>query len=723
MNKANDDKIENFTYRIVKIGAFATLALTLMIFGVAVIGRSTKGEPSNGSFDAADFNDGWTLIYDNKQSVVTLPTSVDSKPDDEVILTKSLPDDLSDGMSLMIRASMQDVFVYVNNTLRDEYSAGQLDGVDYYLPSAYVVVPLNEEDSGADIAIRLTIKNKGVINAITIGHGNNVWFDVLKDALPLSAFAIFVLIGGLVMSLSVLILRKRYVAAAAGWLGLLIASVSLWLLSESTIRQILFNRPSLSHYLSFLTGFLMNMFACMYFDSVQHKVYHRRYLILEIAVLINTVVSIVLDFAGIYVMFQSVWITHVISAITSLVVVVNIITDCITKRIQKYKINVIGLLFFAAMAVLETALFYMPWRVVFGTALSFGFIVLLITTLLQTLYDISDDFRTREKKKIAMTINTIETIAGAIDARDEYTGGHSERVALYAGLLAKEMGADYNLTDEDILRIGYIGLVHDIGKIGVADDVLNKAGKLTDEEYSLMKRHTEIGYGLMISLGDEIQGMLDGIRNHHERYDGTGYPDRLSGKDIPLVARILALADTYDAMTSNRVYRKRLTDEEVRNELIRCSGTQFDPALTEIFVGLIDKGKLRADTADGIATDSEGKLRLSSVLENRLSHDLQKNVAVINPSYIRMLCYILKLTEKMDKTYRVIIISVESHDWPTIKHFEKSIATFLGQQDVNIKYTVSSYVIALYERTDEEEAAFIDAVKKAYDNVHVEKIE
>ena len=88
-----------------------------------------------------------------------------------------------------------------------------------------------------------------------------------------------------------------------------------------------------------------------------------------------------------------------------------------------------------------------------------------------------------------------------------------------------------------------------------------------------------------------------------------------------------------------------------------------------------------------------------------------------------MLCYILKLTEKMDKTYRVIIISVESHDWPMIKHFEKSIATFLGQQDVNIKYTVSSYVIALYERTDEEEAAFIDAVKKAYDNVHVEKIE
>jgi len=128
--------------------------------------------------------------------------------------------------------------------------------------------------------------------------------------------------------------------------------------------------------------------------------------------------------------------------------------------------------------------------------------------------------------------------------------------------------------------------MHDIGKIGIPDQILNKAGRLTEEEYSIMKSHTTIGADIFSRL-NMVEGLQDGIRHHHERYDGTGYPDGLSGEEISLFARILCIADCYDAMTSNRVYRKRLSDETVLEELRKNAGTQFDPELVEAFIALL----------------------------------------------------------------------------------------------------------------------------------------
>ncbi|MBQ9568387.1 MAG: HD-GYP domain-containing protein [Lachnospiraceae bacterium] len=292
-------------------------------------------------------------------------------------------------------------------------------------------------------------------------------------------------------------------------------------------------------------------------------------------------------------------------------------------------------------------------------------------------------------------------------------GGHSERVGLYASRLAREMAADYDLSEEDILRVHYIGLVHDIGKIGVADSVLNKSGRLTDEEFSLMKRHSEIGYEIMSSMGDGIEGLLDGIRYHHERFDGRGYPDGLSDTDIPLIARILALADSYDAMTSNRVYRRRLTDEEVRAEILKCSGSQFDPALAEIFVRLIDRGQMKVNTLDGVALNEEGTVSVSSVLESRLQKDLLEKKPVSNPSHVRMLCYIIKLMEKKGKTYRVFFAGLkeepsEPKAWSELRD---TVKEYVGPHDINILYSDTINVIALYDKSDEETEAFITAIR------------
>ncbi|MCH5324842.1 MAG: HD-GYP domain-containing protein [Eubacterium sp.] len=187
-----------------------------------------------------------------------------------------------------------------------------------------------------------------------------------------------------------------------------------------------------------------------------------------------------------------------------------------------------------------------------------------------------------------MTMQTISTIANTLDAKDTYTNGHSERVSTYATMIAKELG----LSDEEVDNICLVALLHDIGKVGVPDSVLNKPGRLTDEEFELMKQHTVAGSEIMKDI-DSIPDVTVGARYHHERYDGRGYPDGLQGDDIPLIARIIAVADAYDAMTSNRVYRQHLTGEQVMAELEKGTGTQFDPAISRIMIRMMKDGTMK----------------------------------------------------------------------------------------------------------------------------------
>lgn len=201
------------------------------------------------------------------------------------------------------------------------------------------------------------------------------------------------------------------------------------------------------------------------------------------------------------------------------------------------------------------------------------------------------DEKTREVELV--TIEAITTVANTIDAKDDYTRGHSFRVAAYSEELAKKLG----WSEEDVRNIHYVALLHDIGKIGVPDSVLNKPFKLTNVEFDMIKNHTLIGAEILKDIR-MFPNVSVGAKYHHERYDGKGYPEGLRGEEIPIVARIIGIVDSYDAMTSNRVYRKRLQDEIVREELIKGKGTQFDPYLVELFLELIDEGSLQQNIAE-----------------------------------------------------------------------------------------------------------------------------
>ena len=202
---------------------------------------------------------------------------------------------------------------------------------------------------------------------------------------------------------------------------------------------------------------------------------------------------------------------------------------------------------------------------------------------MNTIKTINEQLHDKNEELERAYLDTIGILRQTVEAKDPYTRGHSDRVSEYSVLIGKKLGLDEKTLH--ILKIG--GLFHDIGKIGIPDSILLKESKLSDEEYSQIKNHPMIGVHM---LGDAaiFTDILPIVKHHHERYDGRGYPSQLVGEDIPYVARIAAVADTFDAMTSKRSYRDSLPIDVVRSEIERCSGTQFDPNIAKVFLDIMD---------------------------------------------------------------------------------------------------------------------------------------
>ncbi|MCR5501493.1 MAG: HD domain-containing protein [Lachnospiraceae bacterium] len=192
----------------------------------------------------------------------------------------------------------------------------------------------------------------------------------------------------------------------------------------------------------------------------------------------------------------------------------------------------------------------------------------------------------KEQQKFSQHLfeQTATALVNAVDAKDTYSHGHSLRVAEYSEKIAKAM----NMSDEDCYKVYYTALLHDVGKIGISDEIINKPGRLTPEEYEIIKQHPGLGNQILSSIS-EYPYLSIGAHFHHERYDGKGYPIGLKGEDIPEIARIISVADAYDAMSSNRSYRDAIPQQLVREEIIKGAGTQFDPQIAKIMQHLIDQ--------------------------------------------------------------------------------------------------------------------------------------
>lgn len=197
-------------------------------------------------------------------------------------------------------------------------------------------------------------------------------------------------------------------------------------------------------------------------------------------------------------------------------------------------------------------------------------------------------YKERHERDNERIQESIETFTGFIDAKDPYTNGHSSRVADYTRLIAKKMGYE----GEELDRVYYVALLHDCGKIGVPDNILGKPGRLTEDEFEVIKSHTTRGCDILTHF-KSLTGVEEGAHYHHERYDGKGYPEGKAGEDIPLIARMICVADSFDAMNSNRCYRKRLSKDDIIKEIEKNKGLQFDPKIADIFLEIIKEGKIK----------------------------------------------------------------------------------------------------------------------------------
>lgn len=220
------------------------------------------------------------------------------------------------------------------------------------------------------------------------------------------------------------------------------------------------------------------------------------------------------------------------------------------------------------------------WALV--AALVIAVIVMLMGCVLATK---ERKFMLKQKQDQKTIIQTMKTFVNFIDAKDSYTSGHSLRVATYSADIARRMGKD----QKEIENIFYVALMHDAGKIGIPDEILTKPGKLTPEERDIIQSHTLIA-GNILKDFTSIPYIMDGAKFHHERYDGGGYPVGLVGKEIPEYGRIICIADSYDAMSTDRCYRKRLPNEVILDELRSCAGRQFDPDIVPYMVAFVESG-------------------------------------------------------------------------------------------------------------------------------------
>lgn len=215
--------------------------------------------------------------------------------------------------------------------------------------------------------------------------------------------------------------------------------------------------------------------------------------------------------------------------------------------------------------------------------IQFGIFIMISFCIGVAWYIIQNAWVKQERKnaheKTELLVNIVRSLCKTLEIRDPYTYGHSERVAKMAKAVAREMG----YSEEQCFQVELVGYLHDIGKIGTADQLLNKKGALTKSEYEEIKKHSELGASIVKEV---LSDMIEGILYHHERFDGKGYPQQLEGEEIPEIARIITIVDAYDAMTSNRPYRNALDHEVAVKILEDNKGTQFDPSIIDVFLNI-----------------------------------------------------------------------------------------------------------------------------------------
>lgn len=566
---------------------------------------------------------------DGSSEKITVPGRYSVSPEDTMVITSTLPEDY-DSNTLAVRSSLQSVRFYIDGKLRSEYDTKDTRLAGKNSTSRYVFCKTSDADAGKELRIELRTNTKqysGVVNTVYCGDKTDIWeflFTQYGMETIIAFFLLFASVITIIFSIMLgLIYHTKFDMEYLGWCMLM---GSIWMLGESKFRQLLVPHSSALATLCFIILMLSPLPVLFYADQVQHRKYRRLYLPIGWLAIFNFIISTILHLTGILDYIETLFVSHAILLLTVFAVLFTFALDIKKDKKRRNLLAFIGLLAATVSVMIDGISTYFVVSLS-GIFVGIGMIILFSLNVLRTAGNIHMMELRRQKKELAkrkrqlekVSIQMIQTLSTTIEAKDEYARGHSHRVAEYAALIAGELG----WSSEEIMNLKYAAHLHDIGKIGIPDMLLNKPARLTPEEYSVIKEHTVIGAEILknISL---IPHVAEVARSHHEHYDGTGYPDGLAGEDIPLSARIVAIADSYDAMNSRRIYRNALPPEKIFEEIENNRGIQFDPELADIFLKLLCDDRVQICEHCEFSEDDPELPFIENEIENFVSNVMSK---------------------------------------------------------------------------------------------------
>lgn len=575
--------------------------ILMMIIFVWFIGIQILG-PDEQFFDQS----GHSIIYngtftwkksDGTKQNISVPGRYKVPAKQTMIITTTLPDDYNENV-IAIRSSLQDVRFYIDGKLRKEYNAKSLHRFGKNSASRYIFCNTSSADAGKELRLELTTYTSnysGVVNTIYCGDQMQIWSYIFNHNFSGTVIGLFIFFASIVTILFSIALgivyKTKFNMEYLGWCMLM---GSVWMIGESKMRQILVPNASGLATSCFIMLMLCPLPISLYVNNLQKGKYKKIFQPICFIALLNFIICTILHLTGVADYIETMPAAHAILIITFLAVILTFWIRYWNHRSRSDCLLFFGLLITMLSVIFEAISVYYKVSVS-GVFVGIAILILLFINVIYTIHIIRDIIKRQQQEELdkrkknieEMSLQLMQMLSTTIEAKDEYTKGHSHRVAEYSVLIARELGWN----EKELSNLKNAAHLHDIGKIAIPDTILNKPSKLSEEEFSIIKEHTIIGANILknISLIDHVQEI---VRNHHERYDGNGYPDGLKGKEIPLHARIVTVADSYDAMSSQRIYRNQLPPEKIIQELENNKGTQFDPEITDIFLKLLREDRI-----------------------------------------------------------------------------------------------------------------------------------
>ena len=700
--------IKNISLLIVAI-----IILQFVAIGI-IVGTSEVQDVTLATYDVVECNAGWEITTEDVTTKISSLPYYGKSDADEIVVAKRAVSANMCGETLCFLSADKRLQIFVDDELiysfgmDDQLVIGRTPG------SVMVFADIPDDSEGKIIKIKMQSPYEDYATYMTqmvVGDRDVVILYFLKNEI----FALICCLGILVCGIILLIfatvqIRSKQNPAKLFSLGMYFIVLFAYHLIETKVPMIFYGNQVLYSNLIFLSLMMAPFFTELYLFAVSDH-YKKLMRILIYITVTNIIVQLTLQAFNILDFMSMAFVSH--GLLTIVIVVVLLMEYKNVRQRKKVDVAFLGVLSAAICAAIDLVRCYTEKVGDLGKYSRVGvfiFGISMVITCINEMVQKQVQFAENAKAEL-ISAEIIQTLVTAIDAKDIYTKGHSTRVAEYSIILAKRLGWD----EERIDSVRYKALLHDVGKIGIPDRVLNKADRLSDEEFEIIKSHTIIGSEILQGVSS-LSEMYVVARNHHERYDGKGYPDKKSGEDIPEEARLVGIVDAYDAMSSDRAYRKALSRDTIRGELSRGRGTQFDPHMTDAFLELLDEGALNTQQKE-----NEGKTDLmdvSSLVRELIAQNCEPGAIKINQEDMgKLYQYINGLHTRFGIESHTVLISLVweedvamSDVEKAMKAMEYSIIQSLRTVDVMTRVSESQYLIVLTEAHSQNLQMIIDRV-------------